>query len=664
MATFSFRVSTTAGAAPDASPANIDASWETQYPWNATSELPPPNSEAFFTVPNYDPGPAFHVPPPTQGVPPYSAPSSPPMKQECQDKTVEFVKKDDRPRDPTITAWTQKSVYVCSRQGSGGKSKYCPKNAWTRKVDSKQSGCPCRLTVKSYPGTSEVLGFYKPDHTHAIGDANLKYTRLDADTRKEIETVLRLGVEPKKILENLTQKMYHESNISETRSKKAHQRDFATQADVRRIQKMIEEESIQLAAQDGPSVLEWVDRLRKEGHFCECWEKYGTKFAGIDGTHNMTHYENMTLFTLLVRDEWGHGMPAAWMISSNGKEVTIDYFLATILKENPTISPNHFVTQHFPLLWERLKKWIRITDQAEFDAYWAEIQTLAPDSVVEYLKTYWLPVVHMWSAVYRSDRSIFETCDTNMLVKAWHHLLKGDFLEEKRNRRLDHLIHVLYEVAIPHFIARHRRQEMGFEGPNLELKQRKKVTAQASSILKEDIQYDPETLKFIMRSQSDPEIFYEVDLDAYDCTCLSFPLIWFCKHICAVQLHFPEQVLAIPVSSLTTPILSAPLPNTTDSDSDDEPDLIKEHDTAADAVEALTERLQSLALLFSRQPPLHLSDVLRESVQHATEVLDLLSIDLAPVLPVLPRKVAKSALLDRDQHRHGRPCEDQEADDQ
>jgi hypothetical protein len=40
-----------------------------------------------------------------------------------------------------------------------------------------------------------------------------------------------------------------------------------TRADVRRIQKMIEEESIHLAAQDSPSVMEWVAKLREEGHF-------------------------------------------------------------------------------------------------------------------------------------------------------------------------------------------------------------------------------------------------------------------------------------------------------------------------------------------------------------------------------------------------------------
>jgi hypothetical protein len=37
-------------------------------------------------------------------------------------------------------------------------------------------------------------------------------------------------------------------------------------------------------------------------------------------------------------------MPAAFMISSDGKEVTIDHFLATILAQNPTICPHVFMS--------------------------------------------------------------------------------------------------------------------------------------------------------------------------------------------------------------------------------------------------------------------------------------------------------------------------------
>ncbi|KAF8206097.1 hypothetical protein K438DRAFT_1578409, partial [Mycena galopus ATCC 62051] len=51
-----------------------------------------------------------------------------------------------------------------------------------------------------------------------------------------------------------------------------------------------------------------------------------------------------------------------------------------------------------------------------------------------------------------------------------HHLLKGKFLEEKRNRRVDHLLHVLVNKAIPYFIGKHRRQDSGFEGSDPEVK--------------------------------------------------------------------------------------------------------------------------------------------------------------------------------------------------
>ena len=108
-------------------------------------------------------------------------------------------------------------------------------------------------------------------------------------------------------------------------------------ADIRRIEKIIEEETIRLASQDGASVLEWVKTLRERGHFvelktssdepppnsglekgsfvliiqtkyqAECWQKNAQQYAGIDATHNTTHYKNMSLFTLLVHDKWGHG---------------------------------------------------------------------------------------------------------------------------------------------------------------------------------------------------------------------------------------------------------------------------------------------------------------------------------------------------------------------
>ncbi|KAF8134712.1 hypothetical protein K438DRAFT_1522180, partial [Mycena galopus ATCC 62051] len=114
------------------------------------------------------------------------------MKAESLDKSIELIWKESPPRHSNNTVWLETHVYVCTRQGSGGKSTYQPKHNWERKIDSKRIGCPCRLTVKMYPGTSEVLGYYKEDHSHATGDANLKYMCLDVETHQEIEKYLRL----------------------------------------------------------------------------------------------------------------------------------------------------------------------------------------------------------------------------------------------------------------------------------------------------------------------------------------------------------------------------------------------------------------------------------------------------------------------------------------
>jgi hypothetical protein len=40
----------------------------------------------------------------------------------------------------------------------------------------------------------------------------------------------------------------------------------------------------------------------------EMWKKYGHgRLACINATHNVTQYSNMQLYTLLARDEHGHG---------------------------------------------------------------------------------------------------------------------------------------------------------------------------------------------------------------------------------------------------------------------------------------------------------------------------------------------------------------------
>jgi len=167
-------------------------------------------------------------------------------------------------------------------------------------------------------------------------------------------------------------------------------------------------------------------------------------------------YEKLIMTTLLVRDEWGHGFPVAWLLASSGTQNTLYYFLYLVRKRNPTVVIGRIMTdrdlaqinacqscypeaaillcwwhvlhawqQHFhiadhPELWTMLKGWIRVTDEKVFDLTWEKIKLLAPASVVAYLETHWMTPVFlkMWSAVYRQGRTIDEISDTNMLVEA------------------------------------------------------------------------------------------------------------------------------------------------------------------------------------------------------------------------------------------------------
>ncbi|KAJ7079163.1 hypothetical protein B0H15DRAFT_788251 [Mycena belliarum] len=201
----------------------------------------------------------------------------------------------------------------------------------------------------------------------------------------------------------------------------------------------------------------------------------------------------------------------------------------------------HFHISSHPDLWTILKKWLRITDQVEFDATWAEIQIIAPPDFVQYLIRYWMPVqtVKMWSAIYRTPRSILEACDTNMLIEAWHHVLKFKFLLGKRNRRLDHLLNTLVNGVLPYYALKQRRQELGFEGPDIEIKKRQDIIKRSKVYVKEDIQHIDDS-RYLVPSQSDPSKLYDVDIETYTCNCLDYPLICYCKHLCAVQELFDE----------------------------------------------------------------------------------------------------------------------------
>ncbi len=82
---------------------------------------------------------------------------------------------------------------------------------------------------------------------------------------------------------------------------------------------------------------------------------------------------------------------------------------------------SHFNTNKYLVLWNKVKLWVKTTDQIEFAMLWVKISNdpSAPQSFIAYLKSQWLPITPKWSRVLRKGQSIYEEGDTNMLIEAY-----------------------------------------------------------------------------------------------------------------------------------------------------------------------------------------------------------------------------------------------------
>ena len=80
----------------------------------------------------------------------------------------------------------------------------------------------------------------------------------------------------------------------------------------------------------------------------------------------------------------------------------------------------HFCTEEFPEVWNRIHEWVKMADQSRFDTIWEWIQTepSVPQSLIDYLKINWMPIIPLWSGTARKERTIFQEGDTNMLIEA------------------------------------------------------------------------------------------------------------------------------------------------------------------------------------------------------------------------------------------------------
>ena len=123
------------------------------------------------------------------------------LAAEEHEKTIKFIVSVTEEADsPNWRAWC---TFRCSREFSGGKPERENVHQWDRKIPSMKTGCQCRLVVKWYPHTKTILGKYKGQHDHALGDENLRFLRLSDGIRNLVMDMIRKGTDPKVIVSKI-----------------------------------------------------------------------------------------------------------------------------------------------------------------------------------------------------------------------------------------------------------------------------------------------------------------------------------------------------------------------------------------------------------------------------------------------------------------------------
>jgi len=117
--------------------------------------------------------------------------------------------------------------------------------------------------------------------------------------------------------------------------------------------------------------------------------------------------------------------------------------------------------------------------------------------------------------------------------------LKTHYLGGKRNQRVDSIIRTLVLKVVPDFDFKHRQQLANMKGLNLNDSHHRWVEASARNISPDSIHYVDSTT-FYVASQSLPGHYYLIDMTQSTCDCKDFLRIQYCKHIAAIDVHFPQ----------------------------------------------------------------------------------------------------------------------------
>ncbi|KAL1450403.1 hypothetical protein WDU94_002774 [Cyamophila willieti] len=366
--------------------------------------------------------------------------------------------------------------------------------------------CPSRMIVKEFRDSTVGLTFWK---THRGHKAEIGHTRLSPSDREEIADKAKQGIPPMAIIDQVREEVVHGAPIG--------RKHFLTKQDIANIVRSYNiSYRTKCHEDDATSVKLWVDQntgpegpvlLFKE----QGVEKYGMdkedfmlgimtpfqksmmsqlgpKLICVDGTHGLNAYD-FILHTILSVDEYGHGIPLAFLFSNRKDTNTIQIFFQKVQEACGTMKTNIFMTDDDPAYynawrnvmgeadhqllcaWHILKNWnekikntipqeervmifeilrniMKETSEDRFHVLLnAFLQKMGTDSkkqvFLDYFKKHYVNRAHVWAYCYRTKLGI----NTNMHLEALHKKIKYVYFDGKVVKRIDLAINVMMKIT-------------------------------------------------------------------------------------------------------------------------------------------------------------------------------------------------------------------------
>ena len=414
--------------------------------------------------------------------------------------------------------------YYCNRSGT-----YDPKGKGKRQIKvqgSSKMGFYCtsyiktRLSLETGEVEAEIC------ETHQGHEAELGHLKIAEETRRDIAYMLSKGLSEKSILDKIRDNFTEGINRDH----------LITTMDIKNISRKYNISGIQRHTNDQTSVALLVEELRSldynpivifkiqgieqsieldnfgindfalglQTQFqCDIMKQFGPKVICMDSTFGTTSHD-FNLITVLTVDDFGEGIPVAWLLSNKEDSTTIIQFLEALKKKTGPIETNCFMSDdadqffnawvgvfgknstskllcswHVDRAWRKaLQEHIRNpaervevyhhlrvllgeANEAHFRQRLQQITSFlmeeGHDRFLGYLDRYYLLRVQQWAPCYRIGKEV----NTNMFVEGFHRLLKIVYLDSKQNRRVDHLIHILLKIARDKIFERLLKTEKG-----------------------------------------------------------------------------------------------------------------------------------------------------------------------------------------------------------